>query len=47
MSYERVFLNQLALSQHESGLWKVKLSSAVLDSYGELVDQLKKLQGKS
>ena len=36
-----VFLNQLALSQHESGLWKVKLSSAVLDSYGELVNQLK------
>ena len=36
-----VFLNQLALSQHESGLWKVKLSSAVLDSYGGLIDQLK------
>ena len=36
-----VFLNQLALSQHESGLWKAKLSSAVLDSYGGLIDQLK------
>jgi len=36
-----VFLNQLALSQHESGLWKVALSSPVQDSYGELVNQLK------
>ncbi len=36
-----VFLNQLALSQHESGLWKVALSSAVLDSYGELINDLK------
>ena len=35
-----VFLNQLALSQHESGLWKVPLSSSVKESYGELVDQL-------
>ena len=31
-----VFLNQLALSQHESGLWKVSLSSTVKESYGEL-----------
>ena len=36
-----VFLNQLALSQHESGLWKVALSSAVQDSYGELINDLK------
>ncbi len=36
-----VFLNQLALSQHESGIWKVALSSPVQDSYGELVNQLK------
>ena len=36
-----VFLNQLALSQHESGLWKVSLSSAVQDSYGELINNLK------
>jgi hypothetical protein len=35
------FLNQLALSQHESGLWKVSLSSAVQDSYGELINDLK------
>ena len=36
-----IFLNQLALSQHESRLWKVSLSSIVLESYGDLVDQLK------
>jgi hypothetical protein len=36
-----IFLNQLALSQHESGLWKVPLSSIVQESYGDLVDQLK------
>ena len=36
-----VFLNQLALSQHESGLWKVKLSSSAQESYGDLVNQLK------
>ena len=36
-----VFLNQLALSQHESGLWKVSISSAVKDSYGELINDLK------
>ena len=36
-----VFLNQLALSQHDSGLWKVTLSSIVKESYGELVNQLK------
>tara|TARA_B100000029_G_C17519809_1_gene939402 strand:- start:203 stop:1129 length:927 start_codon:yes stop_codon:yes gene_type:complete len=36
-----IFLNQLALSQHDSGLWKVTLSSSVQESYGELVNQLK------
>ena len=36
-----IFLNQLALSQHESGLWKVSLSSIVQETYGDLVDQLK------
>ena len=36
-----VFLNQLALSQHGSGLWKVKLSSSAQESYGDLVNQLK------
>ena len=36
-----IFLNQLALSQHESGLWKVSLSSAVQDSYGDLINDLK------